>query len=107
MVLTISLVSAFTGVSPLRSVRAPTSLCLASDPNAFVRKPEFLELVVGKTGMPKSTVEAILTASLETISESVAQNKKVSFLGFGTFESRARKARVGRNPKTGEVTHCL
>jgi len=34
--------------------------------------------------------------------DSVADNKRVQFIGFGTFEPRERKARTGRNPKTGE-----
>jgi DNA-binding protein HU-beta len=32
-----------------------------------------------------------------------ADGKKVSFTGFGTFESRERAARQGRNPQTGEA----
>ena len=34
--------------------------------------------------------------------QNLADGKKVNFAGFGTFEPRARKAREGRNPKTGE-----
>ena len=37
-----------------------------------------------------------------TIEQTLADGNKVNFAGFGTFEPRARKARVGRNPKTGE-----
>lgn len=42
-------------------------------------------------------------ASLDTITEAVTAGKKVTFLGFGSFEPRARAARTGRNPKTGEA----
>ena len=45
----------------------------------------------------------VLNAVLETIVESVSAGKKVTFLGFGAFDRRARAARMGRNPKTGEV----
>jgi DNA-binding protein HU-beta len=45
----------------------------------------------------------VLNAVLETIVESVSAGKKVTFLGFGSFDRRARAARMGRNPKTGEV----
>lgn len=44
----------------------------------------------------------VLGASLDTIADAVADGKKVTFLGFGSFEPRARAARAGRNPKTGE-----
>ena len=39
---------------------------------------------------------------MESIGDAVAEGKKVTFLGFGTFEPRSRSARTGRNPKTGE-----
>jgi DNA-binding protein HU-beta len=45
----------------------------------------------------------VLAASLDTIADCVTEGKKVTFLGFGSFEPRARAARVGRNPKTGEA----
>ena len=37
------------------------------------------------------------------ISEALAEGDKVQLIGFGTFETRKRKARSGRNPQTGEV----
>jgi len=39
---------------------------------------------------------------LETIIEAVSSGDKVTLVGFGSFESRERKAREGRNPKTGD-----
>ena len=43
------------------------------------------------------------TIVLETVKEEVAAGKKVQLIGFGTFEARSRKARTGKNPRTGEA----
>ena len=40
--------------------------------------------------------------TLEVIEKSVAKGKKVTLVGFGTFEPRKRAARTGRNPQTGK-----
>jgi len=66
------------------------------------RKPEFVSRIAEKTGMSKADSEAALSAVLETITEEVASGKRISMLGFGTFKLTHRKARKGRNPKTGE-----
>lgn len=66
------------------------------------RKPEFVGSIAEKTGMSKQDSEAALAAVLETISENVAAGKRISMLGFGTFKLTRRKARKGRNPKTGD-----
>ena len=44
----------------------------------------------------------VVDAAIETIIDSVVEGKKVSILGFGSFEPRERSARQGLNPKTGE-----
>jgi DNA-binding protein HU-beta len=43
-----------------------------------------------------------LSALIETIQKTVSKGKKVTLVGFGTFESRKRAARTGRNPQTGK-----
>ena len=43
-----------------------------------------------------------MSAWVDTIQKTVAKGKKVTLVGFGTFESRKRAARVGRNPQTGK-----
>ena len=48
----------------------------------------------------KATAD-ILSATLETIQKTVSKGKKVTLVGFGTFEARKRAARTGRNPQTG------
>ncbi|MEO0943200.1 MAG: HU family DNA-binding protein, partial [Cyanobacteria bacterium J06642_12] len=46
--------------------------------------------------------DAVVTATIDSIMEAVSEGDKVTLIGFGSFESRDRKQREGRNPKTGE-----
>ena len=50
----------------------------------------------------KKEAEAVLSATIETIENTVKKGDKVTLVGFGTFESRKRAARTGRNPQTGK-----
>ena len=67
-----------------------------------MNKGELVDAVSGATGEPKATVGRVLDATLEAITGALVDGEKVTFTGFGTFERRHRKARVGRNPQTGE-----
>lgn len=67
-----------------------------------MNKGELVDAVAEKAGVTKKQAETVLTATLETIVGAVSGGDKVSLVGFGSFESRDRKAREGRNPKTGE-----
>lgn len=51
--------------------------------------------------MTKVQSELVLDAALEIIAKSVARGEDVKIVGFGTFSRGTRKARKGRNPKTG------
>ena len=67
-----------------------------------MNKGELVDAVADKASVTKKQADAVLTATLETIIEAVSTGDKVTLVGFGSFESRERKAREGRNPKTGE-----
>jgi DNA-binding protein HU-beta len=67
-----------------------------------MNKGELVDQVAKKAGVTKKDAEQIVSATINTIMESVADGEKVTLVGFGTFEPRARKAREGRNPKTGD-----
>jgi DNA-binding protein HU-beta len=67
-----------------------------------MNKGELVDAISEKAHVTKKEADAILTAALETIVEAVSGGDKVTLVGFGSFESRDRKAREGRNPKTGE-----
>ena len=54
----------------------------------------------------KKDINLVISEMLDIIPYTVASGEKVTLVGFGTFESRNRKEREGRNPKTGEnMTH--
>ncbi len=67
-----------------------------------MNKGELIDAVAAKAEVSKRDADAIVTAAVEAIMEAVASGDKVSLVGFGSFEPRERKAREGRNPKTGE-----
>lgn len=67
-----------------------------------MNKEELLQEISKKTKLTQKNSGEILTALLETIQKTVSKGKKVTLVGFGTFESRKRAARTGRNPQTGK-----
>ena len=52
--------------------------------------------------LPRHVVETALNTILDEIAESLSQGHRVELRGFGSFSSKVRVARVGRNPRTGE-----
>ncbi|ELR96486.1 HU family DNA-binding protein [Gloeocapsa sp. PCC 73106] len=67
-----------------------------------MNKGELVDQVAKMATVTKKQADAVITATFETIMEAVSEGDKVTLVGFGSFESRERKAREGRNPKTGE-----
>jgi DNA-binding protein HU-beta len=67
-----------------------------------MNKGELVDAVAEKATVTKKQADAVLSAALEAIMEAVSEGDKVTLVGFGSFESRERKAREGRNPKTGD-----
>jgi len=55
-----------------------------------------------KGGVTKRAVTAIVDATFEEISNAIKKEDRFSYPQFGTFAKRRRKARQGRNPRTGE-----
>lgn len=68
-----------------------------------MNKGELVDEIAGKANVTKKQADAVLTAAIESIMEAVSKGDKVTLVGFGSFERRERKAREGRNPKTGEA----
>lgn len=66
-----------------------------------MNKEELVKEIAKKSKVSQKSVANILSATLETIEKTVSKGKKVTLVGFGTFESRKRAARTGRNPQTG------
>lgn len=65
-------------------------------------KVELIAAVAEKTGLTKKDADQAVNATLDAISEGLKHDGKVQIVGFGTFEVRARAARDGKNPATGE-----
>ncbi len=66
-----------------------------------MNKEELVKAVAEKAKVSQKQSAEVLAAVLDTIEKSVAKGKKVTLVGFGTFEARKRAARTGRNPQTG------
>lgn len=69
-----------------------------------MNKAELISVVAEKTGFTKKDSETAVNALISSIEEALVKGDKVQLIGFGTFETRERKARQGRNPrKPGET----
>lgn len=68
-----------------------------------MNKRELAQAVTAETGLDQAGAEAVLSAITAAIASELAEGKKVTLPGFGTFEVRSRAARNGRNPQTGEL----
>ena len=68
-----------------------------------MNKEELVKEVSKKSKVSQKASADVIAATLETIQKTVAKGKKVTLVGFGTFEPRKRAARTGRNPQTGAV----
>ena len=66
-----------------------------------MNKEELVKEVSKKAKVAQKATADLLSATLETIQKTVSKGKKVTLVGFGTFEARKRAARTGRNPQTG------
>ncbi|WP_048601120.1 HU family DNA-binding protein [Rubeoparvulum massiliense] len=70
-----------------------------------MNKQEIVGNIAAKSGLTKKDVEKVLSQFFDEVSNALANGDKVQFVGFGTFETRKRAARTGRNPQTGkEIT---
>ena len=66
-----------------------------------MNKEELVKEVAKKAKVSQKAAADVLAATIETIEKTVSKGKKVTLVGFGSFEARKRKARTGRNPQTG------
>lgn len=66
-----------------------------------MNKNELIANIAQKTGLTKKDVEAVVNGMLDEITGALSNGDKVQFVGFGTFETRKRASRTGRNPQTG------
>jgi DNA-binding protein HU-beta len=69
-----------------------------------MNKADLIERIFAEQGPKVSKAQAAraLESVISGITASLVKNERVTISGFGTFASSRRKARVGRNPQTGE-----
>ena len=67
-----------------------------------MNKEELVKEVSAQAKLSQKQTTEVIAALLDTIEKTVSKGKKVTLVGFGTFEARKRAARVGRNPQTGK-----
>ena len=67
-----------------------------------MNKEELVQEIAKKANVTQKEATEVLTSLIDTIQKTVAKGKKVTLVGFGTFEPRKRAARTGRNPQTGK-----
>jgi|SaaInl7_100m_RNA_FD_contig_31_205212_length_1715_multi_6_in_0_out_0_2 DNA-binding protein HU-beta len=65
-------------------------------------KADIVARIAQTTGMTKADTSEVLDALLESISAAMGRGEKIEMRGFGIFKVENRKARVARNPKTGQ-----
>ena len=67
-----------------------------------MNKAELVTKIAEKSGLTKKESEQALNAFMNSVEEALVSGDKVQLVGFGTFETRERAARQGRNPRNPE-----
>jgi len=65
-------------------------------------KADLISAVAHKAGLSKKDSEKAVTAFIDSVTEALVADEKISLVGFGTFEVKSRAARKGINPRTKE-----
>jgi len=68
-----------------------------------MNKSELIAAAAEKAGLSKKDTEAVVNAALGAVVEALKAGEKVQLVGFGSFETKKRPARTGRNPRTKEA----
>jgi DNA-binding protein HU-beta len=69
----------------------------------YMNKTELRDAVAAAADLSGAQADKAVNAVLDSITSALASGDRVSLPGFGTFETRDRAARQGRNPQTGET----
>ena len=69
-----------------------------------MNKAELIAAVAAKAGISQKDAGVAVAAVLDEIKDALKKGDKVQLVGFGSFEVRAKAARTGKNPRTGETT---
>ena len=66
-----------------------------------MNKGDLIDAVASSSSITKTQAAIIVSNVLEVITQSLTDGNNVTLVGFGTFKVAKRKARTGRNPRTG------
>ncbi|MDR0300436.1 MAG: HU family DNA-binding protein [Streptococcaceae bacterium] len=69
----------------------------------MANKQDIVATVAKSTGLTKKDAEKAVNAFTDAVKDELKKGEKVQLIGFGTFETRQRAAREGRNPQTGKA----
>ena len=67
-----------------------------------MNKSELIDAMAKESGLSKKDTEKALKAFTDTVTATLKKKDKIQLVGFGTFETKKRAARTGRNPQTGK-----
>ena len=68
-----------------------------------MNKEELVQEVAKSAKVSQKEAAEVINCFMSTVQTTVSKGKKVTLVGFGTFEARKRAARTGRNPQTGKA----
>jgi DNA-binding protein HU-beta len=68
-----------------------------------MNKRDLIAQIAQDTGVTKSSAGAAVDSLLETITKALRKGDAITFVGFGTFKTTQRRARVAKNPRTGDA----
>jgi DNA-binding protein HU-beta len=68
-----------------------------------MNKRDLIARIAQDTGVTKSSAGAAVDSLLETITKALKKGDAITFVGFGTFKTTQRRARVAKNPRTGDA----
>jgi integration host factor subunit beta len=93
-------------VTRARGSGAPNQVDIVSERanmnDETMTKADLVEEVVRVTELPRKESEVVVETIFESIIKALQSGDKIEIRGFGSFRTRERQGRVGRNPKTGE-----
>jgi DNA-binding protein HU-beta len=67
-----------------------------------VNKRDLIARIARDTGATKSSAAAAVDSLLDTMTHALKKGEAITFVGFGTFRTSLRRARMAKNPRTGD-----
>ena len=68
-----------------------------------MNKTELINAAAESAGLTKKDTERVINAAIDAVTAALVKGERIQISGFGTFETKDREARIGRNPHTKET----